>query len=141
MTLPQNEYPKRLATLKRSLAEFELEALKGGKENLSAEEIEDISLADKIFSKELALFRRNKLNEAKSAYTQAIEGSANFVKKTLLSAKEKHELIMRTLEVHSDVPAQITMAFREKREISESDMDSLLDDLADLGLLENPDEK
>jgi hypothetical protein len=141
MTLPQNEYPRRLAALKRSLAEFELEPLEGRKENLSTEDREDISLVNKIFSEELTLFRRNKLNEAKSAYTQAIEGSVNFVKKTFLSAKEKYELIMRTLEVHSDVPAQITMAFREKREISESDMDSLLDDLADLGLLENPNEK
>ena len=50
---------------------------------------------------------------------------------------EKRALLHSIIETRRNIPAEITMAFRDGTHLSDNDVSSVLDDLAELGFLDN----
>jgi hypothetical protein len=132
--MPQdNEYLRKLLSVQDSLIESELSSpVEDEKEFQMSIEIDS---AFNFINKEITIFRKSKLAIMRESYQFAVSTSISKVKLTVETIEEKYQLIKDIIAKNSNVSPQITMAFREQNEMSEKDMDSLLNDLEELNLI------
>lgn len=80
--------------------------------------------------------RQRKLRAAQEGYRRSLSGGTKRPKPIPDSPSERRSLLTDILNTRPDVPTEITVAWRQGQYISDDDVTSLLEDLADLGFLE-----
>jgi hypothetical protein len=81
-------------------------------------------------------YRQKKLRGAKEGYRQSFSEASRRFKPIPKSPSERRALLTSIMNARSDVPAEITVAWRQGQYISDDDVIGLLEDLAQLGFLE-----
>lgn len=82
--------------------------------------------------------RKQLLATARQGYLRAV-GQRSAFRSLPADARERRGLLERIMSAETQLPAELTLAFREGKEISDRDVTSLLEDLAELGFL-NPED-
>ena len=99
------------------------------------EEIEVIaSTVQQVIANEIKRHKQQKLHAARENYERAIEGSKSIVE-IPDSPNDRRDLLMTIIAQQSQIPQSLTLKFREGGEMDDEDISSLLEDLAQLGLL------
>jgi hypothetical protein len=89
-----------------------------------------------LIAAQIKQHRRKKLREAQEGYQKAAAASSRRPVAIPDSPAERRLLVASVLSRRPDVPTEITVSWREGRYASDDDVASLLEDLADLGFLE-----
>ena len=84
-------------------------------------------------------FRKARLKNAKalSEKSNAVGSAANVVIDNLKAAGKDIRAVLTELVFSGQVPAQITMAFRDGKEISDEEVESIIEDLISLGVVKD----
>lgn len=99
----------------------------------------EISKFDEIAKKQIVAYRKNQRQIARREYLSNIQDATTNVLSLPNEMKRKLELLSTFFKNNHNVPTEFTMAFREGKDLSENDIDSLLQDLIELGLLNKKD--
>lgn len=99
----------------------------------------EISKFDEIAKKQIVAYRKNQRQVARREYLSIIQDATTNVLSLPNEMKRKLELLSTFFQNNNNVPTEFTMAFREGKDLSENDIDSLLQDLIELGLLNKKD--
>ena len=106
-------------------------ALEGRDPEQAAEDIKN------LISQSIKSHNRKKLKAAQKGYRRAISARAQRVVDLPDLPDEKRALLHSIIADRNNIPAEITMAFRDGDHMSDDDVSSVLDDLAALGFLDN----
>lgn len=102
----------------------------------AGEDIKEIEARVKnVFRRAVRAFKKKRLQEARALYEKEIQPTK---KHRLIPAtfQEKLDLLARILEAQPQIKAVLTAQYREFTELAEEDVDSFLDELAKLGVLD-----
>jgi hypothetical protein len=87
---------------------------------------------------QLNAHRKQRLATARQGYLRAV--GQQFASRSLpTDPRERRGLLERIMSAETQLPAELTLAFREGKEISDRDVTSMLEDLAELGFLDPED--
>jgi len=88
-----------------------------------------------VFRRAAKAFKKKRLQEARAIYEKEMRPAK---KHHLIPAsfKEKFDLLVHILEARPQIKAVLTAQYRELTELTEEDVDSCLDELAKLGVLD-----
>ena len=76
--------------------------------------------------------RKQRLATARQGYLRAV-GQRSAARSLPADPRERRGLLERIMSAETQLPAELTLAFREGKEISDRDVTSMLEDLAELG--------
>ncbi|ESQ17348.1 MAG: hypothetical protein N838_02635 [Thiohalocapsa sp. PB-PSB1] len=96
------------------------------------------SSAMALIRRQLNAERKQRLATARQGYLRAV-GQRSAVRSLPADPRERRGLLERIMSAETQLPAELTLAFREGKEITDRDVTSLLEDLADLGFLDPED--
>ena len=138
--MSENHTPKeQLDAILDALAESLLEASDEQILEEATEAGEDIKRTETrvkdVFRRAAKAFRKKRLHEARAIY----EKETRTVRKHHLipaSFQEKLDLLAHIIEAQPQIKAVLTAQYREFTELAEEDVDSYLDELAKLGVLD-----
>ena len=138
--MSENPTPKeQLDAILDALAESLLEASDEIILEEATEAGEDIKRTEArvkdVFRRASKAFKKKRLQEARAIY----EKETRPAKKHHLipaSFQEKFDLLVHILEARPQIKAVLTAQYRDLNELAEEDVDSFLDDLAKLGVLD-----
>lgn len=82
--------------------------------------------------------RKQRLATARQGYLRAV-GQRYAPRSLPADPRERRGLLERIMSAETQLPAELTLAFREGKEISDRDITSMLEDLAELGFLDPED--
>lgn len=88
-----------------------------------------------LITAQIKNFRQKKLRAAQEGYQRSISEEARLFRPIPDNPSDRRTLLTKILRTRPDVPREITVAFREGEYISDADVASLLEDLAELGFL------
>lgn len=88
-----------------------------------------------LIADQLKAHRQSKLLAAKSGFRKALEKSKTQRRFFEGQPQKARALLEKLIAIHSDIPEGLTMAFREGKEISDDDVQSILEDLEELGFV------
>lgn len=87
---------------------------------------------------QVQLYRKQKLLDAKKAYREKTDSLNSSAPSREISISRLKERIEQIISVRSEaMSSSLTLAFREGKEMSKDDMQSLLEDFRDLGFLDS----
>ena len=83
-------------------------------------------------------YRKSKLKKAKAAFSKAADelGHQTLISALKSSGEDVRDYLARLL-ITGKIPQEITMAFRDGKEISEDEALSIMEDLIELGILKD----
>lgn len=84
--------------------------------------------------------RKQRLATARQGYLRAV-GQQSAPRSLPADPRERRGLLERIMSAELRLPSELTLAFREGKEISDRDVISLLEDLAELGFLDPEDSR
>lgn len=91
-----------------------------------------------LISTRLATHRRQKLAAAREGYRQAVRVTPQPIRRLMPEdPAEQRALLASVIASHASIPQAITLAFREGKHVSDEDVQSTLEDLAELGFLDD----
>ena len=93
-----------------------------------------------VIIKSIKKQNKRKLQKAREGYQQAVKFRQSGAEIIPHDAKERRVLLDRLITSPHNIPTEITVAFREGQNLSDEDVKSLLEDLAELGLLNDGDD-
>lgn len=133
-----NEYLEKLFSLQDKLISQELSS---SSSNVFGDDLDkDVNIAFDFIHSEIAQIRKNKLTALREQYNSVVSTSITKVQLVVETMEEKYQLLKDIMAAAGGTNPKLTMAFRDQDEMSEDDIDSLLCDLEDLGLIP-PDKK
>lgn len=96
------------------------------------------SAVTKLIETQIKLSRQSALHAARDGYRRVSE-TITRRPKIPATAEERRSLLQRILAGTATMPVGLTLAFREEKSLSDEDVTSMLEDLADLGLFKGED--
>jgi hypothetical protein len=91
-----------------------------------------------LISSRIAAHRRQKLAAARKGYRQAVSATPRPVRRPMPEdPAERRALLASVIATHAGIPRAITLAFRDGKHASDEDVRSTLEDLAELGFLDD----
>ena len=93
--------------------------------------------AGKIISCRIAAHRKRKLAAARESYRRAISNVVRPVRSLPDDPAEQRALLASVIASNAGIPQAITMAFRDGKHMTDKDVRSTLEDLAELGFLDD----
>lgn len=96
------------------------------------------SSAMALIREQLNAERKQRLVTARQGYLHAV-GQRSLSRSLPANPRERRGLLERIMSARARLPAELTLAFREGKEISDRDVTSMLEDLAELGFLDPED--
>lgn len=88
-----------------------------------------------LIADQLKAHRQSRLLAAKEGFRKAQEKSKTQRRFFERQPQKARALLEKLIAIHSDIPEGLTMAFREGKEISDDDVQSILEDLEELGFV------
>jgi hypothetical protein len=108
-------------------------------ENVNKEELLDIPKLDNIINNKIVCFRKDQRIKSRQEYLLNIQNIAVKAFDLPNGINRKLEILSAFFQSNKNIPNEFTMAFRDGKDLSETDIDSLIQDLAELGLLNKND--
>ncbi len=89
-----------------------------------------------LISSQLKTYRQKKLSAAREGYRQSVSAGTKRFKPIPETPSQRRALLTSIFNTRANVPQEFTVAWRQGQHISDDDVASLLEDLSDLGFLE-----
>ena len=94
-----------------------------------------VSDVSQIISNSINGSRKLKLRTAREAYERAVQSRQSGSNVIPDSASERRKMLKQLISAPNNIPAEITVVFREGQDLSDEDVESLLENLLELGLI------